>query len=101
MNQHDEPNASTLGYDEQMQASYKQAVERALQHLPVKNGVINIDAIWVETSIPYDILNQLLRREDLVLPGNVERINLKSSAKASDPPRPAKRRRRRRPKTKG
>ena len=42
----------------------------------------DIDSIWIETSIPYELLLQLLRREDLELPENVERINLKSRVEA-------------------
>jgi len=63
-----------------MYLRYKDAVERAIPHLPVKNGVVDIDSIWVETSIPMAILRELLKRSDLVLPENVERINMKPRA---------------------
>jgi len=63
---------------ETMLLRYKNAVERSISHLPVKNGVVDIDSIWIETSLPYDLLRALLRRDDLELPENVERINLKS-----------------------
>jgi hypothetical protein len=59
---------------------YKDAVERAIPHLPVKNGVVDIDSIWVETSLPLALLRSLLQRSDLKLPENVERVNLKSRA---------------------
>jgi len=87
--------------DEKMIASYKQAIERAIAHLPVKNGVINIDSIWIETSIPYEILNQLLRRDDLELPDNVDRISLKSNLRTKEQVQKGRRRRRRKPKAKG
>jgi hypothetical protein len=86
--------------DEEMRASYKQAVERAMTHLPVKNGVINIDSIWIETSIPYEILNQILRLDDLVLPANVERVNMKSNVRAGEGPRTSRRRKRRKARNK-
>ncbi len=57
---------------------YKDAVERAIAHLPVKNGVVDIDSIWVETSLPMALLRDLLKRSDLKLPENVERINMQS-----------------------
>lgn len=79
---------------DEMIANYKQAVERAIPHLPVKNGVVEIDAIWIETSIPYDLLRKLLQREDLQLPENVERINLKSRTKQGGQRGGSKRRRR-------
>ncbi len=80
---------------EEMIASYKQALERAIARLPVKNGVVEIDAIWIETSIPFDLLRKLLQRDDLNLPENVERINLKSRARKRDRRGGSKRRRRR------
>jgi len=43
--------------------------------------VVDIDAVWIETSIPYDLLRKLLQRDDLELPENVERINIKSRAR--------------------
>lgn len=70
--------------DQEIDAAYKQAVERAIGRIPVKNGVVCIDSIWVETSLPYDILHRVLKREDLILPGNVERINTKSSVREPD-----------------
>ena len=87
--------------NDEMNASYKQAIERAITHLPVKNGVINIDSIWVETCIPYEILNEVLRQDDLVLPDNVDRINLKSNVRAKEQTRKSRRRRKRKSKTKG
>ena len=77
-----------------MVANYKQALERAIARLPVKNGVVDIDSIWIETSIPYDLLRKLLQRDDLDLPENVERINMKSRVRKGDR-RGSKRRRRR------
>ncbi len=65
---------------EEMLLRYKRAVERAMRHVPVKNGVVDIDSLWVETSIPYDLLQEILSRDDLVLPENVERVNVKSRA---------------------
>jgi len=64
----------------EMLQRYKDAVERAILHLPVKNGVVDIDSIWVETSLPLGLLRTLLQRSDLELPENVERVNLKSRA---------------------
>ena len=80
---------------EEMLANYKQALERAIARLPVKNGVVNIDAIWTETSIPYDLLRKLLQREDLRLPESVDRINLKSHVRKGEQRGGSKRRRRR------
>lgn len=67
---------------DEMLDRYKVAVERALPRVPVKNGVIEIDSVWVETSLPYDLLEAILRRDDLVKPGNVERIVLRARPQA-------------------
>ena len=81
---------------EEMLLRYKTAVERVLPHLPVKNGVIDIDSIWIETSLPYEVLHKLLRREDLQLPDNVERINTNSRvSKQGEQRGPSKKKRRR------
>jgi hypothetical protein len=69
--------------DDEMFERYKVAVERALPRVPVKNGVVEIDSVWVETSLPYDLLEAILRREDLVRPANVERIVLRTRAQQS------------------
>ena len=65
----------------EMRKRYKAAVEIAISHLPVKNGVVDIDSIWVETSIPMEILRELVKEPDLKLPENVERINTKPRTK--------------------
>ena len=82
-----------------MLGRYKDAVERTLPRLAVKNGMVDIDSVWVETSIPYDILQEILTREDLVLPENVQRINTQSRVGRGEH-RGRSRRSRRRKKTK-
>jgi len=96
LNEQQPENHESLPVDDKMEQSYKQAIERAISHLPAKNGVVSIDSIWVETSIPQDILLTLLERGDIELPDRVERINMKSSFPKSSS-RSRSRRRRRRP----
>ena len=69
---------------EEMLARYKQAIERAIPHVPVKNGVVEIDSVWVETSIPYALLREILSRDDLVLPENVQRISTTSRVRTGE-----------------
>jgi len=52
---------------------YREAIERVLPLLPVVNGTISIDSIWVETSLPRDLIIEIVQ-EGLRLPANVERI---------------------------
>lgn len=95
MNELKHQTTPTRSVEEEMKANYKLAVEKAIAHLPVKNGVINIDSIWIATSIPYAILNEVLRQDGLILPDNVDRINLKSNVRERKQARPNRRRRRR------
>lgn len=83
-----------------MLARYKQAVERAIPHVPVKNGVVEIDSLWVETSIPYTLLKEILTRNDLILPENVQRINTTSRVRTGEKLGKKKRKPRRRKKNK-
>jgi len=101
VNEQDQHEVSTPTLDEEMKANYKLAIEKAIAHLPVKNGVINIDSIWVETSLPYEILNEVLREDGLLLPDNVDRINMKSNVRTKEQVRTNRRRKRRKPRGKG
>ena len=101
MNEFDQKAMPPRDFTEEMRANYKLAVEKAIAQLPVKNGVINIDSIWVATSLPYEILNEVLKQDELVLPDNVDRINLKSNVRAQKQARPKRRRRKKKAKAKG
>lgn len=101
MNEFEQQANATPTRDDEEKVGYKQAVEKAISHLPVKNGVINIDSIWVATSLPYEILNEVLRQEDLVLPDNVDRINLKSNVRSKEQTRKSRRRRKKKNKKEG
>ena len=101
MKEQEQQGSPTSTVNEEMTANYKLAIEKAITHLPIKNGVINIDSIWVETSIPYEILNEILRENDLVLPDNVDRINVKSNVRVEEQVRTSRRRRRKKPRAKG
>ena len=70
--------------EREMFGRYKKTVEQAIARVPVKNGVVDIDSIWIEASIPFDLLRKILARGDLELPGNVERINTISRARMGE-----------------
>ncbi|MBN1858089.1 hypothetical protein JW848_02665 [Candidatus Bipolaricaulota bacterium] len=70
--------------EKEMFGRYKKTVEQAIARVPVKNGVVDIDSIWIEASIPYELLRKILARGDLELPGNVERINSISRARMGE-----------------
>ncbi|NIT80071.1 MAG: hypothetical protein GWO44_25025 [Thermoplasmata archaeon] len=55
---------------------YREAIERVLPELPVENGTITIDSIWVETSLPRDLIIEIVKEGGLALPLNVEQITV-------------------------
>jgi hypothetical protein len=55
-------------------SKYKKAIEKALPEIPVENGAITLEAIWLETALPEDLLIEIITSNELVLPPNVERI---------------------------
>lgn len=59
-------------------SKYKRAIEKALPEILVENGAITLEAIWLETALPEDLILEVLRSDDLALPANVERIITRS-----------------------
>ncbi len=55
---------------------YREAIERVLPELPVRNGTISVTSIWVETSLPRDLIIEIVKEGRLRLPPNVERIQI-------------------------
>ena len=53
---------------------YKQAVEKVLAELPVENGVITLEALWLELTLPEDLLIEILSGAELILPLNVDKV---------------------------
>jgi hypothetical protein len=53
---------------------YKKAIEKTLTEIPVENGGVTLEAIWLETAIPEDILLEVVQNGELELPVYVERI---------------------------
>lgn len=56
---------------------YAEAVENVLEKVPVKNGVVSIESIQMETSLPLDLIKELLDRGDVEFPDRVEKIQLR------------------------
>ncbi len=53
---------------------YKRAIEKALAEIPVENGAVTLEALWLETAIPQDIIIEIVRNGGLELPPYVEKI---------------------------
>jgi hypothetical protein len=59
-------------------SKYKKAIEKAIPEIPVENGAITLEAIWLETALPEDLILEIVTDDDLALPANVERIITRS-----------------------
>ncbi len=57
---------------------YRKALERALEVVPVRNGVVSIRDLWLETALPTDLIEELLRTDGVKLPPHVTRVELKT-----------------------
>lgn len=53
---------------------YKKAVENVLEKVPVKNRKVRLETIQLETSLPRDLLLEIIKREEIDLPENVDEI---------------------------
>lgn len=57
---------------------YKKAIEKTMEEIPVENGVITLEAIWLELTLPEDLMLEIFEKGDVELPYNVERVVMKN-----------------------
>ena len=62
---------------------YREAIEQVLPLLPVENGTISLDSIWIETSLPRDLIIEIVKEGGLKLPLNVAQITVEKKAVSS------------------
>ncbi|MFO8033556.1 MAG: hypothetical protein R6U88_00085 [Candidatus Bipolaricaulota bacterium] len=55
---------------------YRRAIEKAMERVPVRNGVIALRDLWLETSLPQDLLVEMLQENGFRMPPHVERVDL-------------------------
>ncbi len=61
---------------------YAEAIEGALNRLTVKNGVVRVRQIQLETSVPKDIIHEVLDKELVEFPERIDRIVDKEEGKS-------------------
>lgn len=59
---------------------YRRAIERALERVPVRNGVVSIRDLWIETALPIELIGDLLQTDGIQLPPHVVRVDLARSS---------------------
>lgn len=58
-----------------VRCGYCQALEKAFERVPVRNGVVRIEDLWLETAIPMDLIVELLESDGVKIPPHVERVD--------------------------
>ena len=61
-------------YLPEAQAKYQKAIEASLRGIPVINGVIDLDSIWLECALPKDLIVEIFKTREIELPSNVEKV---------------------------
>ena len=62
-----------------LKESYKRAIEAALVRVPVRNGVVSLRDLWLETSLPLDLIAEVLKENGIEFPPQVQRVDLGQS----------------------
>ncbi len=60
----------------ELKEGYRRAIEKAMERVPVRNGVVVLRDLWLETSLPQDLLVEMLQENGLRMPSHVERVDL-------------------------
>lgn len=55
---------------------YCRAIEKALERVPVRNGIVSIRDLWLETALPTELIADLLQGDGIRLPVHVARVDL-------------------------
>ncbi len=55
---------------------YRRAIEEALKKVPVRNGVVSVRDLWLETALPMGLIVELLQSDGVQLPAHVVRVDL-------------------------
>ena len=63
-----------LGMEEAQIEKYRRAIEQTIAKLPVVDGSVSLESIWLEASLPRDLIAEILQQGKLHLPENVRRI---------------------------
>lgn len=58
-----------------LREGYCRALERAFARVPIRNGVVSVEDLWLETAIPLDLIVELLESDGVKIPPHVERVD--------------------------
>jgi hypothetical protein len=60
-----------------LREGYCRALEKALEKVPVRNGVVSVEDLWLETAIPVDLIVELLESNGVKIPPHIERVDFR------------------------
>lgn len=60
---------------DKLRDGYCRALEKAFEHVPVRDGVVSVEDLWLETGIPVDLIIELLESKGVQIPPHVERVD--------------------------
>lgn len=58
-----------------LRQGYCRALEKAFERVPVRNGVVSVEDLWLETALPVDLIIELLESDGVKIPPHVERVD--------------------------
>lgn len=61
---------------DKLRDGYCRALEKAFEHVPIRDGVVSVEDLWLETGIPVDLIVELLESKGVKIPPHVERVDL-------------------------
>lgn len=61
-----------------LREGYCRALEEAFARVPIRNGVVSVEDLWLETAIPMDLIAELLEGDGVKIPPHVERVDFGS-----------------------
>lgn len=59
---------------EEIRESYKKAIEETLPQIPVKDGAVDLNSLWIETSLPKDLIEEIIESGQIKFPKNIKRV---------------------------
>lgn len=54
--------------------NYARAIEKTLAEVPVVNGAVDLETLWMELGLPRDLIIEVLETMEIKLPPHVEKI---------------------------
>jgi hypothetical protein len=54
--------------------NYARAIEQVLAEVPVVNGTVDLETIWMELALPRDLIIEVFQATEIRLPVHVERV---------------------------